>query len=99
QELKETVMKVADYSNVEKQRLAKRMRTLSIVGLVALLIYIVMVLAGIVDKSPILEHISSFALGFAFSLLALSVIVTGRYASKFQAIKSRVIHRNDAEEN
>lgn len=87
QELKETVMKVADYSNTEKQRFAKRMRVLSIAGLIALFIYIIMTLAGITDKAPIFDHISSFALGLAFSLLVVNVVATGRYASKISAFK------------
>ena len=99
QELNETVIKVADYSNTEKQRFAKSVRMLSIAGLVALFIYIVMTLSEIADKSPILEYVSGFALGFAFSLITISVIVTGRYVSKIQAIKSRLIHRKSAEKN
>ena len=49
EELKETVLQVADYSNEEKTRLLKRMHWLFIAGLVGFVVFLVIYFTGMDD--------------------------------------------------
>ena len=93
QELKETVLQVADYGNEEKARLLRRMHWLFIVGLVGFAVFLVIVLLGLESTSPY-EGIGSFGLGIAFGMLALGVIFTSRYALKVREFKIRLLGKS-----
>ena len=49
-ELEDTVLKVADYSNQEKQKVTRRMCILFVCGVIAFTVYLVMEYLGIADK-------------------------------------------------
>ena len=87
-ELEETVLKVADYSNEEKQKLTRRMHLLFIGGLVAAIIFCVLFFTGRADSS-----IGGLCLGITFGMMTLGVIMTSRYASKIRAFKMKLLHR------
>ena len=92
-ELEETVRKAANYSNVEKQKLIKRMHILFVVGLATFIIHLTMSVLGIADKTPVYEGVSGFSLGIPFGMMIIGVIMTSRYSSKFQALKMRILKR------
>ncbi len=93
QELKETVLQVADYSNEEKARLLRRMHWLFIAGLVGFAAFLVITLLGLDSTSPY-EGISSFGLGIAFGMIILGVVFTGRSAAKIREFKLRVLGKS-----
>ena len=93
QELKETVLQVADYSNEEKARLLRRMHWLFIAGLVGFAVFLVITLLGLESTSPY-EGIGSFGLGIAFAVLVLGVFFTGRYALKIREFKIRLLDKS-----
>ena len=80
EELKETVLQVADYSNEEKTRLLRRM-------------HLATVFLDLADKQPY-EFIGSFGLGIAMGMIIIGVIFTSRYASKIREFKLRLLGRN-----
>lgn len=90
QELKETVLQVADYSNEEKARLLRRMHWLFIAGLAGFAVFLVITLLGLDTTSPY-EGIGSFGLGIAFGMIVLGVIFTGRSAVKIREFKLRLL--------
>ena len=90
QEMKETVLQVADYSNEEKARLLRRMHWLFIAGLAGFAVFLAITLLGLDTTSPY-EGIGSCGLGIAFGMIVLGVIFTGRSAVKIRAFKLRLL--------
>ena len=93
EELKETVLQVADYSNEEKARLLKRMHWMFIAGLIGFIIFLVITLLGLDTVSPY-EGIGSFGLGIAFGMIVIGVIFTSRYASRIREFKMRLLGKD-----
>ncbi|MGM0216525.1 hypothetical protein [Enterococcus sp. AZ109] len=92
EELKETTLKVADYSNEERKKLTKKMHVLFLLGAIASALFIILDLMGTADTG-LTETIASFALGFSFGMLVVGVIVTSRYMIKIRKFKQRLLNR------
>ena len=92
-EMEDTVLKVADYSNHEKQRLAKRMSILLFCGLIAFTVYLVMEFLGVADVKGVQEEAASAALGFAYGIMITGVLYTSGCLMKFKAFKKRLLKR------
>ncbi len=90
EELKETVLQVADYSNEEKARLLKRMHWLFIAGLVGFVVFLVIYFTGM-DSSPVYDTIAGVGLGIAFGMIIVGVIFTSRYAARIREFKLRLL--------
>ena len=90
EELKETVLQVADYGNEEKMRLVRRMHWLFIAGLFGFIVFLIITLLGL-DSTPPYEAIGSFGLGIAFGMIIIGVIFTSRYAVKIREFKFRLL--------
>lgn len=87
-ELKETVVKVADYSNQEKHQLARRMCALFIAGAALFTLYLVWMAAG----EPVAwEKIASCALGFAYGMMLVGVLYTSGRLARLRALKLRLL--------
>ena len=95
QEMKETVLQVADYSSEEKTRLLRRMNGLFIAGLLGFAAFLLITWAGL-DKTAPYEFIGSFGLGIAFGMIVLGVIFTSRYAARIREFKQRLLGRAKA---
>ena len=91
EELKETVMQVADYSNEEKARFLRRLHVLFLIGLIGFAAFAVISILGLEDVPPY-ELIGSAGLGFAFGMVLIGVIFTSRYAVKIRAFKQRLLN-------
>jgi Predicted transcriptional regulators len=92
QEMKETVLQVADYSNEEKVRLLRRMHGLFIAGFAGFAVFLVITLLGL-DKTSPYEGIGSFGLGIAFGMIILGIIFTSRNAAKIRDFKRRLLRK------
>ena len=90
EELKETVLQVADYSNEEKTRLLQRMHWLFIGGLLGLAVFLITVLLGLDTTAPY-EFIGSCGLGIATGVIIIGIIFTGRNAAKIRETKMRLL--------
>lgn len=90
EELKETVLQVADYSNEEKARLLRRIHWVFVVGLFSFVIHLAIVAFGLDGTAPY-EGISSFAIGLAFGTIIIGVIFTGKYAAAIRKFKMRLL--------
>lgn len=91
-ELGETVIKVAEYSTDEKNRLMKKLHVFSWVGVLSFTIYIALNYMGLAETG-ISENIASFCLGISFGMLIIAVIYTSHYIGKFKAFKTKVHQR------
>lgn len=96
EELKETVLQVADYSNEEKARLLSRMHWLFIAGLIGFVVFLVITALGLNNTAPF-EAIGSFGLGIAFGMIILGVIFTSRYAGRIREFKMRLLRKQSKE--
>ena len=92
EEMKETALQLADYSNEEKTRIMNRMHWLFIAGLIGFITFLIITLLGL-DKTAPYEAIGSFGLGIAFGMIIFGAIFTGRYASKLRESKIRLLSR------
>lgn len=92
-ELEDTVLKVADYSNQEKQKITRRMCVMFVCGVIAFTIYLVMEYLGVADNEGIQEDVASCALGFAYGVMITGIIYTSGYLAKIKAFKRRLLKR------
>ena len=90
EELKETVLQVAEYSNEEKTRLLGRMHWLFIAGLIGFAAFLVIRFLNLDTTEPY-EAIGSFGLGIAFGMIILGVIFTSRYEARIRQFKLRLL--------
>lgn len=95
QELKETVLQVADYSSEEKNKMLRRMHWLFIVGLIGFAAFLVITLLGLEATAPY-DAIGSFGLGIAFAMMILGVIFTGRSVARIREFKMRLLGKTEA---
>ena len=92
EELKETVMQVADYSTEEKTRLLQKLHWMFIGGLIGFVTFLVITALGLASIKPY-EGIASFGLGIAFGMIIIGVIYTSRYAARIREFKLRLLGR------
>lgn len=92
-EMEDTVLKVADYSNHERERLAKRMCILFCCGAVAFTVYLVMEYLGLADNRGVQEDTASAALGFAYGIMLTGILYTSGCLARFKAFKRRLLKR------
>ena len=90
EEMKETVLQVAEYGNEDKARLLARMHWLSLAGLIGLTMHLVITFMGLGKVSPY-EGIGSFGLGIASGMMVLWVIYISRYMVKIRQFKKRLL--------
>jgi len=88
EELKETVLKVAEYSNEDKLKVIRRMHFLFIVGLIAAIIYVILLFTDQADNCW-----GGLCLGITFGMMIVGVIMTSKYAGKIREFKLRLLKR------
>ena len=89
-ELKDTVLKAAEYSNDDKEKMIKRFHFMFICALVFLTVAVVtmFLLTG-----PASDIINGVCIGVGYGMVALGVILTSRYARQIRDFKMRLIGR------
>ena len=90
EEMRETVLKVADYSNEEKKKLSKKMCVLFILGLIAFTIDLIITqfLSAGNDASNLLGFVYGFTMGFTYGTMILGVLYTSGCLVKIKAFKT-----------
>lgn len=88
----EALLKVADYSNEEKECFSKRIRTAFIAGIIGMCVYMVIDLAGLMNVQPY-EAIVNVALGLVLGVLITGLLYSSGYISKIRAAKLRLFKR------
>ena len=85
----ETMLKIADYNNVERNFFSKRMCAMFILALVGMAVYATIDLLGLSGAEPY-ETIISIALGFVVGTLITGLLYASRYMVKIKAAKMRL---------
>lgn len=88
EELKETVLKVAEFSNEDKRKLTERMNKIFIAGLVAAVIYIILFFTDNADNL-----IGGLSLGITFGMMIVGVIITSKNLTKIRKMKMRIVNK------
>lgn len=89
-ELENTVRKVADYSNEEKKKLARRMCVLMVAGVAAFTAYLVLDAMGITEHA-VWGKVADTALGFAYGIMLVGVLYISGYLRKWKAVERRLM--------
>lgn len=87
--LEQTAMQIAEISDEEKKKIAKRMHLLFLVGLAASLIFTALFFCGRAGNS-----FGGLCLGITMGMMLFGVIMTSRHAAKLRALKLRLLRRN-----
>ena len=85
-ELEEAVLKVADYSNEEKQKITRRMHVLFIGGLLAAIVYLVLLFTDHANN-----FLGGFCQGVTLGMMIVGVVMTSKYAARIRAYKKRLL--------
>lgn len=93
-ELEETVLKVANYSNEEKEKVTKCMHLISLIGVCAFILFMVLEIAKLTEGG-IAGAIADFSLGVSFGALVCGVIFTSRAMGKIRAFKLSLLKRKE----
>ena len=91
-EMKETVLKVADFSNEEKGKVMKRMHILFITALVLMTVLLITFFTNLF-AGPVMDFIQGIALGVGYGMIVIGVIITSRYARQIRELKLRILHK------
>ena len=87
-ELKDTVLKIAEYSHEDKVKVTKRMHLLFIGGFVAAVIYMTLVFTDRADN-----FLGGMCLGITFGMMIVGVIMTSKYAAKIRETKASLLKK------
>lgn len=91
-ELEETVLKVADYSNEEKKKITKSVHLLFVAGLVASIVYMVLLFTDHADN-----FVGGFCQGVMLGMMIFGVVMTSKYASRIRTFKLRLLRKKDGD--
>ncbi len=89
-ELKETVLKVAEYSNEEKRKSTRMILVFFVVGIVALLCNLIMEYMGLV-MTPFIGFVKGFSIGIALGVMILGILYATGTMTKVCAFKKRML--------
>ena len=73
EEAKEVAETMSDYARAEKEQLVKSIRNMSIMGLIALIVYMVLNVTGIYDRNNLFRY----AYGISEALIYVTVVMFG----------------------
>lgn len=90
EETRDTVQKVAEYVNVEKVLLLKRVKIISIVGLISLIIGLIMLSVEPASTLPVYDCLEGFCLGLSVGAMITMVLYTTGLLAKIKRRKAKV---------
>ena len=89
-ELEETVMKVADYSNQEKQGMARKVFYFLVAGIITITIHIIIEFIGFDEGFPG-GFLAGISLGISYSSMLLGALYTSGYLVKLRIFKKKLL--------
>lgn len=90
-ETKETILKIADYSNEEKVVFTKRLNVLFIVGVFSIILFLVVDTMDF-PETGLIGFIKGVSLGISLGMLIVGALYTSGYFWKIKAFKKRIIN-------
>lgn len=89
-ELKETVIKVADYSNEEHAKIMKRMNRLFLFGVFASILYFISLFIEPEETNPLFDFLQGMSLGITSGMVLVGLIITSQHGQDLRALKRRL---------
>ncbi len=93
EELKETVLQVAEYSSAEKQRSTRIVRIYFALGIIALIVNAVINMTEL-DDTFMVGFMKGLTFSLALGAMVLGILYTTGVMMKIQALKMRLIGKN-----
>ena len=91
-EMQDTVLKVAEYSNAEKERSAKVVRVYFVLGIIALMANQILYWAELGDTF-LVGMLEGITLGMALCAMLMGLLFTSGHMAKIRAFKMRLLGR------
>lgn len=91
-EMKETVLKAVDYTNIETERVTKRVNLLLRIGVIFWFASSLINHTTLNDNA-VFNAISEFAEGAAIGMVLCGMFFTSRYSQRVKAFKQRIVKR------
>ena len=91
-EIEETVMKVAEYSNEEKNQLTRKMSVLFSIGIIVIVVYVILRYSGMADN-VFYSKIAAVMLGTACGIMTIGFLFTGGYLVRIKRFRNRLVHK------
>lgn len=92
EEVKETVLKLSDYTETVNQKIKKRLFLLTIIALLGMIAFIGIELSGLGIPDSLYERIAGAGLGLAFGMLVVNAMYLSGILGKIKA--RRMMYRN-----
>lgn len=89
-ELKETVLKAADYTNSETVRYTKKIFWFLAIGILCWSASQIISHTSLVE-STLMSVISDFTMGLSCGMMISGIIITSRYGQRIRAFKQRLL--------
>lgn len=88
-ETRDDVQKIVEYSNAEKELLLKRVKIISIVGLISFVVGLIMLLTEPALTLPVYDFVKGFCLGISLGTMITMVLYTTGMLAKIKNKKSK----------
>ena len=88
EEAKEVAETMSDYAKAEKEELVKSIRNMSIIGLAALLVYMVLDITGLYDRSSLLRYVYGISEALIYVTVLMFPLYTTGLLSKLRISRS-----------
>ena len=88
EEVKEVAGKLSDYANAEKEKLIKNIRSQSIIGTIAIIVYGVLEVSGAMERSAVFETIASYCQALAMVTVLMIMAYTSGLMYKLERRKN-----------
>lgn len=89
-EMKETVMKVAEFSNEEKAKIMRNMHILFVIAMVFMAILIATHFIDAID-GHLRDFLTGMSMGIGFGMIVLGAVITSKYAKNIREFKIRLL--------
>ena len=91
-EMKETVLRAADYTNTEAEHCNRRVRICNGIALLFVLAYIIMKDTSLYNNSTVVIGLD-IVQGFAVGMLLVGLLYSSRYGARIRAFKHRLMKK------
>ncbi len=89
-ELEETVLKVADYSNEQKRKLARMMQWYFIAGCISFILHFIVILNRPEEPQFFYGLLEGTTIGIPVAIVFVGAFLTTRYASKIRELTNQI---------
>ena len=90
-EMKETILKVADYSNEEKLMYMRRLHVWFKIALISFAVYFVSLFVEPEAPTAAFDFSQGLMLGISFAMIIIGVLMTGKHSMKLCEVKMRLL--------